>query len=160
AFMPQWDFLSFLAKEARRFPRFALRMQTQATDLIETAAGVCGVKALTPDGLLDIHADLVIGADGRHSTVRQRSGLASEALGVPIDVLWFRLPRRPGDRAQTGGYVRPGSFFVTINRDDYWQCGFVIPKDAFETMRAEDISAFRERIARAAPFLEPVVGEL
>jgi 2-polyprenyl-6-methoxyphenol hydroxylase-like FAD-dependent oxidoreductase len=160
AMMPQWDFLDFLAKQARRFPRFALRMQTAATDLIETPAGVCGVKALTPSGLLDVHADLVVGADGRHSVVRQRAALESEALGVPIDVLWFRLPRRPGDPDQTGGYVRPGSFFVTINRSDYWQCGFVIPKDAFETMRSEDISSFRERVARAAPFLAPVVGSI
>jgi 2-polyprenyl-6-methoxyphenol hydroxylase-like FAD-dependent oxidoreductase len=160
AMMPQWDFLDFLAKQARQFPRFALRMQTAATDLIETPAGVCGVKALTPSGLLDVHADLVVGADGRHSLVRQRAALESEALGVPIDVLWFRLPRRPGDREQTGGYVRPGSFFVAINRDDYWQCGFVIPKDAFETMQTENISAFRDRVARAAPFLAPVVGAL
>jgi 2-polyprenyl-6-methoxyphenol hydroxylase-like FAD-dependent oxidoreductase len=160
AFMPQWDFLNFIASQARRFPRFSLRMQTEATDLIETPTGVCGVKALTATGLLDVHADLVVGADGRHSMVRRGAALETEALGVPIDVLWFRLPRRPGDRAQTGGYVRNGSFFVTINREDYWQCGFVIPKDAFETMQAEDISAFRERIARAAPFLAPVVGSL
>jgi 2-polyprenyl-6-methoxyphenol hydroxylase-like FAD-dependent oxidoreductase len=160
AFMPQWDFLSFLATQARRFPRFALRMQTEATDLIETATGVCGVKALTPGGLLDIHADLVVGADGRHSVVRRRAALETEELGVPIDVLWFRLPRKSGDRAETAGYVRRGSFFVAINRDEYWQCGFVIPKDAFEAMQAEDISAFRDRIARAAPFLAPVVGAL
>jgi 2-polyprenyl-6-methoxyphenol hydroxylase-like FAD-dependent oxidoreductase len=160
AFMPQWEFLNFLSAQARRFPRFALRMQAEATDLIETAAGVCGVKVLTPDGLLDVHADLIVGADGRHSTMRRRAGLATEEFGVPIDVLWFRLPRRPDDRAETGGYVQPGSFFVMINRDTYWQCGFVIPKGAFEAIRGEDIAAFRARIVRAAPFTTAVVDAL
>jgi len=160
ALMPQWDFLNFLSAQARRFPRFALRMQAEATDLIETAAGVCGVKVLTQEGLLDVHADLVVGADGRHSIVRRRAGLAIEELGVPIDVLWFRLPRRPSDRAETGGYVQPGSFFVMINRDTYWQCGFVIPKGSFEAIRGEDIAAFRARIVRAAPFTAAVVDAL
>jgi 2-polyprenyl-6-methoxyphenol hydroxylase-like FAD-dependent oxidoreductase len=160
ALMPQWDFLNFLVNEARRFPRFALRMQAEATDLIETPAGVCGVKALTPEGLLDVHADLVVGADGRHSTVRERAALETQALGAPIDVLWFRLPRKPEDPAATGGYVMPGSFFVMINRESYWQCGFVIPKGAFDAIRREDIGAFRERIARVAPFTAPVVDTL
>ena len=160
ALMPQWDFLNFLSAQARRFPRFALRMQAEVTDLIETAAGVCGVKVLTQEGLLDVHADLVVAADGRHSIVRRRAELAIEELGVPIDVLWFRLPRRPSDRAQTGGYVQPGSFFVMINRDTYWQCGFVIPKGSFEAIRGEDIAAFRARIVRAAPFTAAVVDAL
>jgi 2-polyprenyl-6-methoxyphenol hydroxylase-like FAD-dependent oxidoreductase len=160
ALMPQWDFLNFLAGEARRFPRFALRMQAEATDLIETPAGVCGVKALTPEGLLDVHADLVVGADGRHSTIRERAGLESEALGAPIDVLWFRLPRKPEDPAETGGYAQAGYFFVMINRESYWQCGYVIPKGAFDAIRREDIGAFRERIARVAPFTAPVVDTL
>jgi 2-polyprenyl-6-methoxyphenol hydroxylase-like FAD-dependent oxidoreductase len=160
ALMPQWDFLNFLVTEARRFPRFALRMEAEATDLIETPAGVCGVKVLTPHGLLDVHADLVVGADGRHSTVRSRAALEVEQSGAPIDVLWFHLPRRPEDRAETGGYIQRGSFFVMINRDSYWQCGYVIRKGAFEAMRSEDIASFRERIARCAPFLAPVVDAL
>jgi 2-polyprenyl-6-methoxyphenol hydroxylase-like FAD-dependent oxidoreductase len=160
ALMPQWDFLNFLANEGRRFPRFALRMEAEATDLIATATGVCGVKVLTKEGLLDVHADLVVGADGRHSTIRSRATLEVEQFGAPIDVLWFRLPRKPDDRAETGGYIRRGSFFVMINRDSYWQCGYVIRKGAFEAMRSEDIAAFRERIARAAPFVAPVVDAL
>ena len=160
AFIPQWDFLSFLADQAQRYPHFALRMEAEATDLIETHSGVCGVKALTPAGLLDVRADLVVGADGRHATVRHRAGLVPEELGAPIDVLWFRLPRRAGDRAQTGGYIRPGSFFVAINRETYWQCGYVIPKGAFDAIRAEDISAFRSLITRVAPFTAVVVGAL
>ena len=160
ALIPQWDFLNFLASQARRFPHFALRTEAEVTGLIETNSGVCGVKALTPEGLLDVHADLVVGADGRHSTVRECAGLVPEEFGAPIDVLWFRLPRRSGDRAQTGGYVRPGSFFVTINRDSYWQCGYVIPKGAFEAIREEDIAAFRSLVARVAPFTAPVVDAL
>jgi 2-polyprenyl-6-methoxyphenol hydroxylase-like FAD-dependent oxidoreductase len=160
AMMPQWDFLNFLAGEARRFPRFALRMHAEATDLIETAGGVCGVKALTPEGLLDVHADLVVGADGRHSTIRERAALETQTLGAPIDVLWFRLPRKPEDPEATGGYVEPGSFFVMINRESYWQCGYVIRKGAFDAIRREDIAAFRERIARVAPFTASVVDTL
>ena len=160
ALMPQWDFLNFLAGEARRFPRFALRMQAEATDLIETPTGVCGVKALTPEGLLDVHADLVVGADGRHSTVRARAALETQTLGAPIDVLWFRLPRKPEDPAETGGYAQPGAFFVMINRESYWQCGYVIPKGAFDAIRREDIGAFRARIARFAPFTADVVDTL
>jgi 2-polyprenyl-6-methoxyphenol hydroxylase-like FAD-dependent oxidoreductase len=160
AFMPQWDFLNFLAGQARRFPHFALRMEAEVTDLIETHSGVCGVKALTPAGLLDVHADLVIGADGRHSTVRRLAALVTEDLGAPIDVLWFRLPRRPEDRAQTGGYIQPGAFFVLINRDTYWQCGYVIRKGAFEAIRAEDIAAFRSLITRVAPFTAAVANAL
>ena len=160
ALMPQWDFLNFVATEARRFPRFALRMEAEATDLIETPAGVCGVKVLTPQGLLDVHADLVVGADGRHSTIRERAALQTEQYGAPIDVLWFHLPRRPEDRAESGGYIQRGSFFVMINRDSYWQCGYVIRKGAFDAMRSEDIALFRERIARAAPFVAPVVDAL
>jgi len=160
ALMPQWDFLNFLATQAKCFPRFALRKQSEAIELIETPAGVCGVKALTPAGLLEVHADLVVGADGRHSTIRQQAGLETEQLGAPIDVLWFRLTRRTADRAETGGYVRPGSFFVMINRDDYWQCGYVIRKGAFDAIRREDISAFRARIVRAAPFTAGVIEGL
>ncbi|HYC14193.1 MAG TPA: FAD-dependent oxidoreductase [Stellaceae bacterium] len=160
ALMPQWDFLNFLATQAKCFPRFALRKQSEAIELIETPAGVCGVKALTPAGLLEVHADLVVGADGRHSTIRQQARLETEQLGAPIDVLWFRLTRRTADRAETGGYVRPGSFFVMINRDDYWQCGYVIRKGAFDAIRREDISAFRARIVRAAPFTAGVIEGL
>ena len=160
AFMPQWDFLNFLTGQARRFPHFALRMQAEVTDLIETHSGVCGVKAITPAGLLDVHADLVIGADGRHSAVRRLAALVTEDLGAPIDVLWFRLPRRPEDRAQTGGYIQPGAFFVLINHDTYWQCGYVIRKGAFEAIREEDIAAFRSLITRVAPFTAPAVNTL
>ena len=160
ALMPQWDFLNFLATEARRFPRFALRMEAEATDLIETATGVCGVKVLTREGLLDVHADLVVGADGRHSTIRERAALEIEQSGAPIDVLWFHLPRRSEDSAETGGYVHRGSFFVMLNRDSYWQCGYVIRKGAFEAMRSEDIALFRQKIARAAPRVAPVVNAL
>ena len=153
ALMPQWDFLNFVATEARRFPRFALRMEAEATDLIETPAGVCGVKVLTPQGLLDVHADLVVGADGRHSTIRERAALQTEQYGAPIDVLWFHLPRRPEDRAESGGYIQRGSFFVMINRDSYWQCGYVIRKGAFDAMRSEDIALFR--VARLRQWFKP-----
>jgi 2-polyprenyl-6-methoxyphenol hydroxylase-like FAD-dependent oxidoreductase len=152
AFMPQWDFLDFLAGQARRLPGFALRMETAATGLIEEDGKVVGLAARGPAGPLEVRARLVVGADGRHSTVRPAAGLPVQALGAPIDVLWFRLSRRPDDPAETMGRFVAGGIFILIDRGEHWQCGYVIPKGGFEAIRGEGLESFRARIERLAPF--------
>ncbi|HMB78775.1 MAG TPA: FAD-dependent oxidoreductase [Vicinamibacterales bacterium] len=160
ALMPQWDFLDFLAEQARRFKTFDLRMQAEATDLIEEHGRVAGVRVKTPDGLQDIRADLVVGADGRRSLVRERAGLAVENLGAPIDVLWMRLSRRADDPSQALGNVEGGHIFVMFDRGDYWQCAYVIPKGGYDDIQRRGIDAFRADIASTVPFLRDRVGEL
>jgi 2-polyprenyl-6-methoxyphenol hydroxylase-like FAD-dependent oxidoreductase len=159
--IPQWDFLDFLAREARRFPSFTLRMGSRATAVIEHEGHVVGAQVESGEGSSTIHADLVIAADGRHSALRPSAGLASTDTGAPIDVLWFRLPRDAArDPATTGGTIRPGTMLVTLNRDAYWQCAFVIPKDSLQGLQQQGIDAFRERVARSAEFLADSVGAL
>jgi 2-polyprenyl-6-methoxyphenol hydroxylase-like FAD-dependent oxidoreductase len=159
-FMPQWDFLSFLATQGKRYPEFTVRMQAEVTDVIVRDGRIAGVMAVTSDGDLEVRADLVVGSDGRHTTVRERAGLATVASGAPIDVLWFRLPRIAGAIAATGGYIAPGGFLVVIERDTYWQCGFVIAKGAFVAIQAAGLDAFRARIAQIAPSLARAVSAL
>jgi len=159
--IPQWDFLDFLAREARRFPGFTLRMEAKATALLEEGGRVTGVQVETDAGTSVLRADLVVAADGRHSTLRPAAGLASVDSGAPIDVLWFRLPRDAvNDPARTGGVVRPGTMLVLLNRDTYWQCALVIPKGSVDALRAQGIAAFRERIAHTADFLADAVAAL
>jgi 2-polyprenyl-6-methoxyphenol hydroxylase-like FAD-dependent oxidoreductase len=160
ALMPQWDFLNFLAEQGRRYPGFDLHMETDATDLIVEAERVVGLRANTSGGPLDIRADLVVGADGRHSTVRKRAGFAVTNLGAPMDVLWMRLSRRPDDPEQTGGFINYGHLLVTLNRGDYWQCAFMIRKAGYDAVRARGLDAFRAEIARLAPYLADRVQEL
>jgi 2-polyprenyl-6-methoxyphenol hydroxylase-like FAD-dependent oxidoreductase len=78
AFMPQWDFLNFIAEQAKQYPGFQLMMQAEVIDLITENGSTVGVTAKTPDGPLQIRAALAIGADGRHSTVRDRAGLEAK----------------------------------------------------------------------------------
>lgn len=153
AFMPQWDFLNFLSRQAQCFPTFRLRMQAEVTDLLFEQDRVVGVKANTPEGSLEVRAELVIAADGRSSTVRKCAGLEVIDLGAPIDVLWFRISKRANDPPQAFGYVGAGQFMVLIARDDYWQCAYVIRKGAFEEKQEDGLPAFRKDIARIAPFL-------
>jgi 2-polyprenyl-6-methoxyphenol hydroxylase-like FAD-dependent oxidoreductase len=160
AFMPQWDFLAFLAREAARYPAFRLRMQAEVTGLIEEAGRIAGVRARTPDGALEIRADLVVGADGRHSTVRQAAGLAVEELGAPLDVLWFRLPRRPGDPEETAIRFGSGQLLVLINRGEHWQCGYGIAKGSLDEIRAKGLAELQRHIAGLAPFVRDRVDEL
>jgi len=150
ALMPQWDFLDFLAGHARRYPGFALRMSTGVVGLIDDGGRVVGVSATAPDGPLEVRADLVVGADGRDSTVRAAAGLRVETLGAPMDVLWFRLPRKPGDAGQLLGRVEAGRIFIMLDRGDYWQCGFVIAKGTLDEIRARGVAAFRDEVARLA----------
>jgi 2-polyprenyl-6-methoxyphenol hydroxylase-like FAD-dependent oxidoreductase len=159
AMMPQWHFLNFLAEKARRYPSFHLHMQADVTDLLEADGRVTGVHAETPGGPLEVKADLVVGCDGRHSTVRARAGFEIEDIGAPIDVLWMRVSRRDGEPG-TGGRLNRGSFLVMLDRGDYWQLAYVIPKGGAERVKAEGLPAFRAMIAKAAPFLAPRVGEI
>jgi len=159
AMMPQWHFLDFLAEHAGRYPNFQLFMQADVTDVLEEGGRVAGVRATTPDGLLEVKADLVVGADGRHSTVREKAGLEIEDIGAPIDVFWMRISRAPGDPG-TGGRIDAGSFFAMLDRGDYWQLAYVIPKGESEPIRAAGLPAFREIVAKALPFLAERVGEL
>ena len=147
AMMPQWDFLNFLAPEGARFPGFKLRMNAEVTSLLIDKK-VSGVRL----GTEEIEADLVIGADGRHSTVREAAGLKVETLGAPIDVLWFRLARKQTDPAGSMGRFDAGAIFVLIKRHDYWQCGYVIPKGAVEKVRAAGLPAFRATLERLVPW--------
>jgi 2-polyprenyl-6-methoxyphenol hydroxylase-like FAD-dependent oxidoreductase len=160
AMMPQWDFLNFLAEHAARFPSFALRMETEVTGLMEESGRVMGVHAITPRGAIAVRADLVVGADGRNSIVREKAGLKVKDLGAPMDVLWFRLSRSPADPISTMGRFDAGRIFIMINRGEYWQCGYVIPKGRFEEMRRQELEAFREEIRRLAPFARDRLGEL
>jgi 2-polyprenyl-6-methoxyphenol hydroxylase-like FAD-dependent oxidoreductase len=160
ALMPQWDFLNFLAEQGKRFAGFDLRMATDATDLIVENDRVVGLLAEGPEGPIQIMADLVVGADGRHSTVRERAGLPVENLGAPMDVLWMRLSRKPGDPEQTGGTVNYGHMMVTLNRGDYWQCAYLIRKGGYDALCARGLDAFRQDIVRITPFLADRVAEL
>ena len=160
AFMPQWDFLDFITEQARRYSTFHLKMQAGVTDLIEEKGGVAGVHVKTPDGPLQIRAQLTIGADGRHSVVRERAGLEVIHLGAPMDVMWMRISRRPTDPGQTFGHIDRGKILVLLNREDYWQCAFVIAKGTADAIRRRGLESFREEIAALAPFLRDRTGEL
>ena len=151
-FMPQWDFLDFLAGEARRYPNFRLLMSTAVVDLLRDQGRVAGVLARDADGDLHIRSTLVIGCDGRHSTVRAKAELEVEDIGAPMDVLWFALSRRPDDPDAPVGSFGSGHIFVMINRGDYWQCGYVIAKGALEGVRRNGLQAFRDDIEKLAPF--------
>jgi 2-polyprenyl-6-methoxyphenol hydroxylase-like FAD-dependent oxidoreductase len=160
AFMPQWDFLNFLAEQGRRYPTFHLRMETEVTGLILEGGRVTGVEASTSHGSLRVEADLVVGADGRSSIVRELAGLEIIDLGAPMDALWMQVPKAPDDPGQTFGRIAAGQILVLIDRGNYWQCAYVIPKGKFEDIRGRGLPALREAIATLAPFLRDRVGEL
>jgi len=159
-FMPQWDFLNFIVEQTKKFPHFQLRMESEVTDLLQNDGQVTGVKAKTPQGELEVRADLVVGADGRSSTVRERAGLEVIDLGAPMDVLWMRLPKRAGDPPQSLGRVNAGAILIMLDRGDYWQCGFVIPKGAFDEIKQKGLPAFQARLAAFAPLFRDRTGEL
>ncbi len=160
AMMPQWDFLDFLVAAARRYPCFHLGMGTEVVDLLIEDACVVGVRAESRGKAREFRAELVVGADGRQSIVRERAGLAVTSLGAPIDVLWMRLSKRPSDPQQTLGRVNYGRMLVTLDRGNYWQCAYIIRKDGFAALQALGIESFRNDILRLAPFLGDRVGEL
>ncbi len=160
AFMPQWDFLDFLATHGKRYPTFHLHMRAEVDELLKDGDRIVGLKAATPDSDLEVRADLVVGTDGRHSTVRALAGLEVEDMGAPMDVLWLRLTRRPEDGDDTLGRIEPGRFFIMINRGDYWQCAFVIPKGGFNELRRKGLEAFRLAIVALKPTLSTRVKEI
>ncbi len=160
AFMPQWDFLNFLAERAQRYPEFRLCMQAEATDLIQENGVVTGVRARTPHGELIVRAGLVVGTDGRSSIVREKAGLTVEDKGAPMDVLWMRISKKQGDPEQSLGRIDRGRMMVMLNRGDYWQCAFLIAKGTAEALKAKGIENFREQIVKLVPAFGDRVGEL
>ncbi len=160
ALMPQWDFLDFLAAHGKRYPAFTVRMRAEATGLIEEGGKVVGVHATVDGKPQEIRADLVVGADGRHSTVRVGAGFDVKVLGAPMDVLWFRLTHKLTDKAETMGRFDRGSILVMLDRGDYWQCAYVISKGSAETLKAAGIETFRAKIAELMPFVADRVHEL
>lgn len=160
AFMPQWDFLNFLSEQARRFPSFELRVEHEVIDLLFEGERVIGARIKTPNGLMDVRADLVVGCDGRSSIVRDRAGFKPREYGAPIDVIWMRVSKREPDAEQTLGFFRHGKLLVLLDRGDYWQCGYVIPKGGFDAVKARGLSAFQEELVGMAAFLRDRVAEL
>jgi 2-polyprenyl-6-methoxyphenol hydroxylase-like FAD-dependent oxidoreductase len=160
ALMPQWDFLNFMAERAKTYPAFKLMMGAEAADLLFSGERVTGCRVQTPDGLLDIRAEITIGADGRHSKVRARANLPVRDLGAPMDVLWMRISRRVSDPAEALGRIEAGRMLVMIDRGDYWQCAFVIPKGSADHVRQRGLLEFRSTIRDLAPWVGERVDEL
>jgi 2-polyprenyl-6-methoxyphenol hydroxylase-like FAD-dependent oxidoreductase len=159
AFIPQWDFLNFLVESGRRYPSLKVMMQAEATDLIRAGDQVSGVRVATPEGRLDIYADLTVACDGRHSTLRQRAGLPVEDIGAPMDVLWFRAGKS-ADASNVFARLETGRMMVTFDRGDYWQCAYVIAKGQYEAVKARGLAAFRAEVARMAPPLKGGVADV
>lgn len=160
AFMPQWDFLDLLAGEAKRYPNFRLMMCHEAVGLLEEGGKVVGVSATRPEGRVEIRADLVVAADGRHSVLREAAGLTVVETGAPIDVLWFRITRRPDDPATALGRFEAGRILILLNRGEFWQCGYVIAKGSIEAVHARGLDHFRADLAAMAPFAADRVGDV
>jgi 2-polyprenyl-6-methoxyphenol hydroxylase-like FAD-dependent oxidoreductase len=160
AFMPQWDFLDYLAREAARFPNFRLITQAAVRELIEEHGKIAGVRAETPDGALDIRSALVVGADGRNSVVREKAGLDIERFGSPRDVLWMRLSHKPDDPPYVMGHGGPRQGFVMVDRGDYWQCGYVVRKGSFDDVKAAGLEIFRATVAAISPLPPERMGEV
>jgi 2-polyprenyl-6-methoxyphenol hydroxylase-like FAD-dependent oxidoreductase len=151
ALMPQWDFLNFLTEKGSAYPTFRLRMQTEAVDLIEEGSRVAGVRANAPDGAVEIRAGLTVGCDGRHSTLRARSGLKVVDYGSPMDALWFRLPKKASDPVKTTGSLEAGRSIVLMDRGDFWQCAFMILKGSITQTQSAGLPALRAEIAQLVP---------
>jgi 2-polyprenyl-6-methoxyphenol hydroxylase-like FAD-dependent oxidoreductase len=160
AFMPQWDFLNFLREAGQRFSSLKVMMNAEAVDLIRQGDQIAGVRVTTPEGMLDIRADLTIACDGRHSIVRERAGLAVEEIGAPMDVLWFRAGRRPDETENVFARVEPGSMMVTFDRGDYWQCAYVIAKGQYDAVKARGLPALLDDVARMAPILKAGLSDV
>ncbi|SFL14296.1 FAD-dependent oxidoreductase [Geodermatophilus ruber] len=163
-FVPQWDFLDFLADRARRYPAFALRMDAEVVDLLRADGAVTGVRYRTPDGgEHEVRARLTVAADGRNSTLRAAAGLPPHAFGAPMDVLWFRLPKAAdaaGPPFGGLGRITRGRMLVRLDRGDYWQCAYLVPKGGYDALQARGLEAFRADLAALVPGLRPVLPAL
>ncbi|HEX2286350.1 MAG TPA: FAD-dependent oxidoreductase, partial [Mycobacterium sp.] len=159
AFMPQWDFLDFLVEKASQYPGFRLLRRAEVTGVIEASGRVAGVRAQTPDGPVEVHAELVVGADGRHSTIREQARLETMGSSPPMDVLWFRVSRRP-DESMPFFKSAPGSVLICIDRGRYWQIAYVIPSGTSSSVRAADFNDFRAGVAAKFPEIADRLGEL
>ena len=160
AFMPQWDFLNFLRESGKQFASLKVMMSTEAIDLIHDGDRIAGVRAKTPDGVIDIDADLTIACDGRHSLVRERAGLEVEEIGAPMDVLWFRAGKRENESENLFARVDPGRMMVTFDRGDYWQCAYVIAKGQYDAVKARGLPALLDDVARMAPILKSGLADV
>jgi 2-polyprenyl-6-methoxyphenol hydroxylase-like FAD-dependent oxidoreductase len=160
AFMPQWDFLNFLRESGKRFPALKVMMNAEAADLVWSGETIAGVKADTPEGPVQIRADLTIGCDGRHSMVREKAGLEVEEIGAPMDVLWFRAGKRGDQSESVFARVETGKMMVTFDRGDYWQCAYVIAKGQYDAVKVRGLDALREEIVRLAPILKSGITDV
>jgi 2-polyprenyl-6-methoxyphenol hydroxylase-like FAD-dependent oxidoreductase len=167
ALIPQWDFLNFMVNKARQYPAFHLLMETEAVDIIREEGNVVGLKVKNKEGdfsqrdtFVEIHSKLVVAADGRHSIIRDKSGLSKVEYGSPMDVLWFRITKKESDSSSLFGKVDLGKILIMLNRGEYWQCGFLIRKGEFENIKLEGIDSFRQSIAEFAPAFTERVKEI
>lgn len=160
AFMPQWDFLNFLRAAGQRFASLKVMMSTEAVDLIRRGESIAGVRTKTPEGMVDIEADLTIACDGRHSTVRERAGLSVDEIGAPMDVLWFRVGRKPDETENLFARVESGKMMVTFDRGDYWQCAYVIAKGQYDAVKARGLQALLDDVVRMAPVLRSGIADV
>jgi len=160
AFMPQWEFLDFLSREAAQYPNFRLIMQARVEELAGEQGRIVGLTAATPDGSISVRSRLVVGADGRNSVVRAKAGLEIESFGSPSEVVWMKLSKQPGDPNETMGHAGPRQGFVLIDRGDYWQCGFVIRRGTFAQMKTRGIEAFREAVIAVSPLPPERMSEI
>ncbi|HET6545566.1 MAG TPA: FAD-dependent oxidoreductase [Rhodanobacteraceae bacterium] len=153
ALVPQWDLLDLLAEEGRRHAGFDLRMRHEVTGLVADGDRAVGVDVETPDGPLQIRADLVVACDGRGSTVRAAAGLHATDYGAPMDVLWFRLPRKESDPQDTFGIIDKGHMMVLLNRNDYWQTAYLVPKGGDRALRSHPVETLAAGVTELAQFL-------
>jgi len=160
AFMPQWEFLNFLAEKAAAFPAFSLIKSAQVHQLLYDRGQVCGVLADTPEGPIRVRCQLVIGTDGRNSVVREQAALSSHSFGSPRDVLWMKIAKNPGDPAWSMGHTGPKQNFIMIDRGEYWQCGYSVDKGSFEAIQQDGLEKFLLQIAQVAPFQDHRLQEI
>jgi 2-polyprenyl-6-methoxyphenol hydroxylase-like FAD-dependent oxidoreductase len=160
ALMPQWDFLNFIADHAKSYSSFDLRMCAEATDLIFDGGRVAGVQVKMPEDEIQIYADLTVGCDGRHSTLRERAGFKVENLHAPMDVMWFRISRKRTDPDNVVAHVEAGRMLVMLNRNDYWQCAYVIPKGTIDEVKAAGLDKFRNAVGDISSFLGERLHEI
>jgi len=159
-FAPQWDFLNLLAKHARTFPHFQVQMESKATQLIHKDNRVVGVKVEGPQGEYEVHADLVVGADGRGSQMRVDAGVEVIEQGIPIDVLWFRIGKSGDLNDHTLARIKQGRMLITVDRGDYFQTGMIIQKGHFDEMKQEGLEVFRNRVIDILPNLAEGIAEI